>query len=63
MTRLAHLIQSLLVLLATVVMLFVEKNTRKSPANSGLPSSMTGEDKSARPVSGSRGKGREHEHF
>ena len=59
----AHLIQSLLALLAMVVMLFVEKNTRKSPANSGLPSSKTGKDKSARPVSGSRGKGREHEHF
>ena len=57
-----QLFQSLMLLLTTVVMLLVEKKTPKSSANSGLPSSKSPEDDTAKPSAGSKGKGRKHPH-
>lgn len=54
------LFESMLLLLTTVVMLLVERKTPKSPANSGLPGTRSGEDGTAVSASGSKGKGRRH---
>ena len=50
------LFRSLLMIVNMLVAVFMEKNTRKTSKNSSIPSSQTGEDKSAA-TSGSNGKG------
>ena len=53
-----QLFQSLLLLVTTVVMLFVEKKTQKTSVNSSLPSSKSGEDETAKkPTTGAKSKG------
>ena len=58
-----QLFQSLLLLVTTVVMLFVEKKTQKTSVNSSLPSSKSGEDETAKkPTTGAKSKGLKHTH-
>ena len=57
------LFQSLILLVTTVVMLFVEKKTQKTSINSSLPSSKSQEDETAKkPPSGRKGKGKGPKH-
>ena len=51
------LFDALLMLFELLMAVFMEKNTPKNPRNSGLPSSRTGTDESARQRPGAKGKG------
>ena len=51
------LVESMLVLMKLMVALFLEKTTKKTNRNSGLPSSQVDKDETSKGRSGSRGKG------
>ena len=51
------LVDALLMLFELLMAVFLEKNTPKSSRNSGLPSSQTGADETARVHTGAQGKG------
>ena len=51
------LVDALLMLFELLLAVFLEKNTPKSSRNSGLPSSQTGADETARVRTGAQGKG------
>ena len=58
----AALFDAMLSMLELVVMLFAEKNTPKTARNSGLPSSRSPKDDTARSAKGSKGRGPKHDH-
>lgn len=49
---------SMLLVLELVLAVFLEKKTRKDSKNSSLPFSQTPKDETAKPISGSKGKGK-----
>ena len=51
------LVNALLMLMEMLVAVFLEKTTSKTGLNSGLPSSRSAQDETARSTSGARGKG------
>ena len=51
------LVEGMLVLMKLMIALFLEKTTRKTSRNSGLPSSQVDKDETSKGRSGSRGKG------
>ena len=58
-SEVATLVNTLIMLFSIVLSIFLEKKTKKTSANSGIPSSQTGKDETTPGKNKTNGKGRE----